>query len=543
MKTKLKLSTRIILLGVAIIVCYSAAFGSYVVKLRGVMYHAKQVKTQHVVEAAWGALDYYVQQAKSNAMPLAEAKAKAKEAVKILRYDKDGYFWINDLESRMVMHPLKPELDGKDMSQDQDADGKRYIVAFVDVCRTNGAGVVEYTFAKPGVTGPVPKTSFVKLVPEWGWVIGSGVYLDDVQAEVRSIILNVLLVSAIITFVGLALCIWMARSISRPILEAVLTLSQGAEESASAADHISTASQSLAEGASEQAASLEETSSSLEEMSSMTKRNAESASQCNALMGEAKEAVGDMTRATEEMTQAIAQIKASSDETAKIIKTIDEIAFQTNILALNAAVEAARAGEAGAGFAVVADEVRNLAQRCAQAARETAAKLEESTTKADLGVSVANRVTDSLQRTTVNSAKVAHLVAEIAAACQEQAEGISQVNIAISQMDKVTQSNAANAEESASAAEELNAQATTLTGAVAGLQQLVGANANAPAKERATNPKDPAARSQSAASRTSAPARSRGNGAHQSVRQKASPVSTSRANETEASMAESFKNF
>lgn len=272
---------------------------------------------------------------------------------------------------------------------------------------------------------------------------------------------------------ALALGLLITRGINRVLKRISENLNAGAEQTAAAAGQVSSASQSLAEGASESAASLEETSSSLEEVSSMTQRNAASAGQCNTLMAQAKETVSGMARATEEMSRTIAKIKASSDDTAKIIKTIDEIAFQTNILALNAAVEAARAGEAGAGFAVVADEVRNLAQRCAQAAKETAAKIEESVNNANQGVQVTGRVAESLQQTVTNSGKVAELVAEIAAASQEQAQGINQVNTAVTQMDKVTQSNAANAEESASAAEELNAQADALREAVAELLQLV----------------------------------------------------------------------
>ena len=277
---------------------------------------------------------------------------------------------------------------------------------------------------------------------------------------------------------ALALGILISRGITKILKQIADTLSAGAEQTAAAAGQVSSASQSLAEGASEQAASLEETSSSLEEMSSMTQRNAANADQCNTLMSAAKETVGGMARATEEMSRTISKIKASSDDTAKIIKTIDEIAFQTNILALNAAVEAARAGEAGAGFAVVADEVRSLAQRCAQAAKETAAKIEESVNNANQGVQVTGRVTASLQETVTNSGKVAELISEIATACQEQAQGIGQVNTAVSEMDKVTQSNAANAEESASASEELNSQADALRDAVAELMRLVGGQQN-----------------------------------------------------------------
>jgi methyl-accepting chemotaxis protein len=191
-------------------------------------------------------------------------------------------------------------------------------------------------------------------------------------------------------------------------------------------------------------------------------------------MGQAKEVIGDMSAATGQMSISIQDIKKSSEQTIKIIKVIDEIAFQTNLLALNAAVEAARAGEAGKGFAVVAEEVRNLAMRSAQAAKDTSALLEESRKKSDDGVVIVSKVTSALNATVDNAGKVAGLIAEITAASQEQAKGIDQVNVAVAQMDKVTQSNAANAEESASASEELSAQATTMNEIVNELVALVG---------------------------------------------------------------------
>jgi methyl-accepting chemotaxis protein len=307
-------------------------------------------------------------------------------------------------------------------------------------------------------------------------------------AQVQSTRILLMVVGGSSLLIGLIASGFLVRRTNAILGSVVNSVATGAEQIAAASGQVSAASQGLAEGASEQAASLEETSSSLEEMSSMTQRNAENAGQCNTLMGQTKEVVGVMSKATDEMAQAIGQIKTSSDETAKIIKTIDEIAFQTNILALNAAVEAARAGEAGAGFAVVADEVRSLAQRCAQAAKETAVKLEESVAKASLGVQVTARVTDSLQRTVTNAAKAAGLVSEIASASREQADGISQVNIAVGQMDKVTQSNAAGAEESASAAEELNAQAAALKEAVTELSQLVGGSHEGPGKRSIIRP-------------------------------------------------------
>jgi len=240
-----------------------------------------------------------------------------------------------------------------------------------------------------------------------------------------------------------------------------------------AAGQVTQSSQTLAEGASEQAASLEETSSSLEEMSSMTRRNAENAGKANDITRQATEAgdkgISDMGT----MIKAIEAMKDSSDDISKIIKTIEEIAFQTNILALNAAVEAARAGEAGLGFAVVADEVRNLAQRCAQAANEISGKIEGALVRTGHGVEISGKVAHTLNEIVAKVRLVNGLVDEVVGATREQSQGISQINTAVSQMDKVTQSNAATAEESAAAAEELNSQAEVMKQSVTELLQLV----------------------------------------------------------------------
>ena len=285
---------------------------------------------------------------------------------------------------------------------------------------------------------------------------------------------SILIVGLLVALVLGVLAAWgITRSIVKVLSGTAESLSEGSDQVASASGQISSASQSLAEGASEQAASLEETSASLEEIASMTKRNAENALSAKDLSSETRQAAETGSANMQEMNRAMADIQSASSNIAKIIKTIDEIAFQTNILALNAAVEAARAGEAGAGFAVVADEVRNLAQRSAQAAKETAEKIEDSIAKSANGVAISGKVTESLDQIVTKARQVDELVAEIATASREQSQGIDQVNTAVTQMDKVTQTNAAAAEESASASEELTAQAATLRELVADLQKLV----------------------------------------------------------------------
>jgi len=283
-------------------------------------------------------------------------------------------------------------------------------------------------------------------------------------------------IAAVIT--GAVLAFFIARGVIRALKRVIDNLTEGAEQVASASNQVSAASQSLAEGSTEQAAGLEETSSSLEEMSSMTKQNADNAQQANTLASEARKAADTGTESMSRMNTAINDIQKSSDETAKIIKVIDEIAFQTNLLALNAAVEAARAGEAGKGFAVVAEEVRNLAMRSAEAAKNTANMIEESVKNSKNGVDIAAEVGKVLEEIVQGIGKTTDLVSEIAAASAEQAQGIDQVNTAVAQMDKVTQQNAANAEESASASEELSAQAESMNEVVNELAILVGGNSN-----------------------------------------------------------------
>ena len=273
--------------------------------------------------------------------------------------------------------------------------------------------------------------------------------------------------------IGSAMAYTITRGIVKPIMRVITSLTAGAEQTSSASGQVSSASQSLAQGASEQAAAVEEVTSSIEEMASMTKQNASNANEAKSLAANAAEGTDRGTDAMGRMSTAIEDIKKSSDETAKIIKTIDEIAFQTNLLALNAAVEAARAGEAGKGFAVVAEEVRNLAQRSAEAAKDTAEMIEGSVKNADNGVAISTEVATLLDEISGNNRKVNDLVGEIAAASNEQAQGIDQINTAVGQMDQVTQSNAANAEESASASEELSAQAEQLNDMVGQLQVMV----------------------------------------------------------------------
>lgn len=284
---------------------------------------------------------------------------------------------------------------------------------------------------------------------------------------------------------GVIFAWWMIHSVTHRITEVSNRLTTESDKANASAAQVAQASQAMASGATQQASSLEETSSSLHEMASMTQRNSENAQNAKALANQARQTADAGAAEMEQMKAAMNAIKGSSVEISKIIKTIDEIAFQTNILALNAAVEAARAGEAGMGFAVVAEEVRNLAQRSAQAARETADKIEGAIGKTALGVEISDKVAKSLAEIVDKVREVDTLVSEVAAASREQSQGVEQINAAVRQMDTIVQTNSSAAEESASSAEELNAQAISLNASIDQLARIVGATSAAAAEAEA----------------------------------------------------------
>jgi hypothetical protein len=303
---------------------------------------------------------------------------------------------------------------------------------------------------------------------------------------------SLLMILGVVISIAILICAFYMNYVSVNIVGRIKRISEGlgngAQMVVSSSAQIATASQNLADGASQQASSLEETSASLEEMSSMTKQNADNARQAKALMEDAKRIVEKVDGKMSLMTSAIREVTISSEETGKIVKTIDEIAFQTNLLALNAAVEAARAGEAGAGFAVVADEVRNLALRAAEAAHNTSNLIENTITTVRKSSELTRQTQEAFQENMTISGKVGVLVDEIAEASQEQAKGIEQISMAAAEMDGVIQQSAANAEESASTAEEMNAQAEQLKVYVEELAQVVGVSNQGTAERNFAHP-------------------------------------------------------
>jgi len=333
-------------------------------------------------------------------------------------------------------------------------------------------GLINYSFQG------AKRTTYLAPCQNINWtIVATAPYGELLAAANKMTMISLFLFAGgLAAIVGLLY--FVVRSVVGPITRISGGLDAGAGQVASASSEVATTSQSLADGASQQASAIEETSSSLEEMSSMTKRNADNANEARALMVETRAIVSKVNDHMNHMADAILEVTQTSEETGKIIKTIDEIAFQTNLLALNAAVEAARAGEAGAGFAVVADEVRNLAMRAAEAARNTTTLIENTIKVVKKSNELTAQTQEIFKENVEIAGKVGNLVDEIAAASQEQSQGIDQINKAVSEMDKVVQETAASAEESASAAEELSSQAETMKGMVLEMTALVMGSAN-----------------------------------------------------------------
>jgi methyl-accepting chemotaxis protein len=442
----------------------------------------KQEQIQFLVQSSVSLIKEYHQGEQQGKFTREEAQQQALTRIKGLRYGPEGkdYFWINDFGPKMIMHPFRADLDGKDLNDFKDPQGKALFVEFAKTCRAQGAGFVDYMWQwKDDKNRIVPKLSYVQAFTPWGWIIGTGIYINDVGEELAGMRNSFLIVFIPVILLALALLIVPMRQLGR-LTTVTAGISGAVDEVNRAAGGISGVSQSLAQGSSEQAASLEETSASLEEMASMTRTNADNARQADALMGEAARVVDTAHTSMNQLAASMQEVSKASEETAKIIKTIDEIAFQTNLLALNAAVEAARAGEAGAGFAVVADEVRALAMRAAEAAKNTASLIEGTVSKVKDGSELMGKTVEVFSQMTGSTSKVKELVAEIAAASSEQAQGVDQINKAVNEMNTVTQQTAANAEEAASASEMLNAQADEMRGFVSALTALVGSGGSGP---------------------------------------------------------------
>ncbi|MBQ0929487.1 cache domain-containing protein [Ideonella sp. 4Y16] len=500
----------------------------------------------------------YQDQAAAGKLSQADAQAAAAEAVKRARYGgadgKSDYFYIWALDGTGVMHPIKPEWNGQNMvGKIKDGRGGDVLGLLQQGLRNSadGRAFVDTWFPRPGSDTPVPKLQYVVKVPGWDWMVGSGLYMDDVFAEVRATVIRGAVAVLLTTSLLVALAWTLARSVrltlggdpaaARAIVAEVAQgrldvpipaapagslfdglsqmlagLRQMVGQVRQATDSIGTASGEIASGnadlsqRTEQTASnLEKTASAMEQLTATVRQSADSARTANQLATSAADTARRGGEVVSQVVSTMGEINQSSQRIADIIGVIDGIAFQTNILALNAAVEAARAGEQGRGFAVVAGEVRSLAQRSASAAKEIKTLIGTSVEKVESGARLVGDAGRTMDEIVASVQRVTDVVGEISSAAAEQSQGIGDVNRAITELDQMTQQNAALVEQSAAAAESLREQAGRLSGVVAGFRIGAVTLAPSPAPAPRAAPAAPAAPKRStpaAAARPAAPA-------------------------------------
>jgi methyl-accepting chemotaxis protein len=478
---------------------------------RTLILEERQESVRQTVETAHGLAVHFHALSAQGKITEEQAKGLVLDAMRSLRYSKSEYFWINDMHPKMVMHPIKPELEGKDLSENKDPTGKFLFVEFVNMVKKNGSGFVNYMWPKPGAEQPVQKVSYVKGFAPWGWVIGSGVYVDTVTATIWDRTLKMGLSSLVLAAVLLGVGLVIARSILRQLgcepryanaiteqiaqgnlgvqidlkpgdnhsllhslrvmrdnmAGIVSRVRHGSESVAIASTEIAQGNHDLSARTESQASALEQTAASMEELGSTVRQNADNARQANALAQSASSVAVQGGEVVGNVVDKMKAINESSRKISDIISVIDSIAFQTNILALNAAVEAARAGEQGRGFAVVAGEVRLLAGRSAEAAKEIKGLISDSVERVDQGSALVDQARQTMGEVVQSIRRVTDIVGEISSASTEQSSAVAQVGEAVTQMDQSTQQNAAMVEQIASAASGLKSQANELVQTVA----------------------------------------------------------------------------
>lgn len=441
------------------------------------MYHDRKTAIKQTVDVASDVVNHFYKRFENNEISEEEAKAEALSALRDLRYSGQEYFWVNDMHPKMIMHPMNAKLEGADLSDYKDPKGFPLFVESVKIASTPQAeGFMNYEWNKPGSTHLEPKISFVRQFKAWKWVIGSGVYVDDVEKTVTDLRNKIILGFAMALAGAFAIFFIFTGRLMKVLSKTVNDTAEAGQQVLAASNMLSEAGQVVAQGSTESAASLEETVSSLEELSSMVKLNSDHAKEANSLSQRSLESAEKGETEIEKLIEAMGEMAKSSQKIEEIINVIDEIAFQTNLLALNAAVEAARAGEQGKGFAVVAEAVRNLAQRSASAAKEINGLIKESVDKTEQGVKIADNSETVLKEIVISVKKVADLNGEISAASQEQAHGIEQISKAMNHLDSAIQSNASSSTEVASSAEEMSSQAVCLEQLVSNLRVFVHGN-------------------------------------------------------------------
>ena len=504
-------------LGIASIVVINAWLN------RAAMIHERENALAQHVDMAISLVESYKAKADSGAMSVEDAQNMAKEQLRPMRYnaDKSGYLGIYKMaDHNLVLLPPEPKRENT-ISDSKDINGLNITDELVKHARPDAATHISaYWYPKPGQTEPLQKLTYSKAVPGWDWAVFTGAYVDDIDAAFYKQLWRVLALTLVVGLIVTAGILLTLRSIRKSLggepeyaaniatriadgdltgkvdvkpgdKSSLLYTMQRMQESLTrtvtavrrGVDEINVGSREIAAGntdlssrTEQQAASLEETAASMEELASTVKQNAENARQANQLAASASEVAVRGGSAVAEVVDTMQAISASSKKISEIVSVIDGIAFQTNILALNAAVEAARAGEQGKGFAVVAGEVRTLAQRSAQAAKEIKQLIEDSVGKVSIGSGQVERAGATMQEIVASVKRVTDIMGEISAASEEQSSGIDQVNLAVNQMDEVTQQNAALVEEAAAAAGSLEEQARQLSQAVSVFKLRSGAD-------------------------------------------------------------------
>ena len=504
--SSLGVSRRLAILVASAVAGLAVLLAIFLTSEKALVLDERQNGVRQTVETAHGLAVHFHAQVQQGKLTDEQAKAAALAAIRSLRYSGTEYFWINDMQPTMVMHPIKPDLEGKDLSQNKDPTGKHLFVEFVNTVKASGAGYVSYMWPKPGSEAPVQKVSYVQGFAPWGWVIGSGVYVDNVSATIwdRTLMMSLCALALAVVLLGVGWAI--ARSIlqqlggepaqAMAITEAmaqgdlgvkidlkpgdhnsllhslramrdnmagiVSRVRQGSESVALASTEIAQGNHDLSARTESQASALEQTAASMEELGSTVRQNADNAHQANTLAKSASSVAVQGGEVVGQMVDKMKAINESSRRIADIIAVIDSIAFQTNILALNAAVEAARAGEQGRGFAVVAGEVRLLAGRSAEAAKEIKGLISDSVSRVEQGSALVDQARNTMNEVVQSIRRVTDIVGEISSASSEQSSAVAQVGEAVTQMDQSTQQNAAMVEQIASAASGLKSQAGEL---------------------------------------------------------------------------------
>lgn len=472
--SRFSLKVRIMFVLMILLVPILTIVGTYIIPLiTKRMMADREQKTKAAVEIAFNIAKKYYSDFEKGTITEKEAQSKTIEVIQSLRYENVEYFWVNDLQPKMIVHPIKPELNGTDISQIKDPNGVFLFNEMVTIAKKSGQGFVNYSWPKPGSNNPEPKVSYVQLFKPWGWIFGTGVYVDDIEKDIRGIIKNVTLSIGTVVLIALAISLLITHRMSQNIESVSQDLTHVSQNLAQSFNQLKGVGEGLSTASTQTAASLEETVASLEELTSMVETNTKSAQNASQKAKTTESSVITSKNEISDLIQAMSQIKGSSHKIKEIIDVIDDIAFQTNLLALNASVEAARAGEQGKGFAVVAEAVRSLAQRSALAAKDISTLIHTSVNQIEQGSKIAETSGTLFSTILENVQKTSELNGSIADASIEQNQGIHQITAAMNQLDQAAQVNAATAEELSATTLEINEVAIKVRSLTEDLQKVV----------------------------------------------------------------------